>query len=173
MVILHNDINTVRPAKGLPAHFDDLKKVFRAHKGTSIIWAHTGLGRFVGPTADHVNLLRELLSSDDFSHVNLELSWDEVAKWIVANDTTLDAWVQLLQAYPDRFLFGTDTVAAKTQADYLKAYHAYQKLWDRLDAGTAAKVKSANFERIFDTARKKVQVWEAAQKAVPVRAARP
>lgn len=66
----------------------------------------------------------------------------------------------------DRFLFGTDTVAPKTQADYLKAYDAYQKLWDRLDAGTAAKVKSANFERIFDTARKKVRAWEAAQKVI-------
>ena len=166
VVILHNDINTVRPAQGPPAHFDDLKTVFRAHKGTSIIWAHTGLGRFVGPTADHVDLLRQLLSSDDFSHVSLEISWDEVAKWIVANDATLDAWVKLLQDYPDRFLFGTDTVAPKTQADYLKAYDAYQKLWDRLDAGTAVKVKSANFERIFDTARKKVRAWEAVQKVI-------
>jgi hypothetical protein len=165
VAILHNDINTVRPAKRRPAHFDDLKTVFRAHKNTSIIWAHTGLGRFVGPTADHVDLLRELLSSDDFSHVNLEISWDEVAKWIVANEATLDAWVKLLQAYPDRFLFGTDTVAPKSQDDYLKAYDAYQKLWDRLDAGAAAKVKSANFERIFDTARKKVRAWEAAHNA--------
>ena len=164
VVILHNDINTVRPAPGPPAHFEDLKAVFRAHNRTSIIWAHTGLGRFVGPTTDHVDLLRELLSSDDFSHLSLEISWDEVAKWIVTDDETLDAWVKLLQSYPDRFLFGTDTVAPKTQADYLKAYDAYQKLWDRLDADTAAKVKSVNFERIFDTARKKVRAWEAAQR---------
>jgi hypothetical protein len=165
VVILHNDINTVRPAPGPPAHFEDLKTVFRTHNRTSIIWSHTGLGRFVGPTADHVDLLRLLLSSDDFSHVSLEISWDEVAKWIVADDATLDAWVKLLEAYPDRFLFGTDTVAPKTQAEYLKAYAAYQKLWDRLDADTAAKVKSANFERIFDTARKRVRAWEGAQKA--------
>src|SRR5512141_1287767 len=83
VVVLHNDINTVRPAPGRPAHFDDLKTVFRAHKAASIIWAHTGLGRFVKPTPDHLELLRELLGSDEFSHVNFDISWDEVAKYIV------------------------------------------------------------------------------------------
>jgi hypothetical protein len=164
VVVLHNDINTVRPAPGRPAHFDDLKAVFRAHKDTTIIWAHTGLGRFVKPTADHPALLREILGSDEFSHVNFDISWDEVAKWIVADDATLDAWVKLLNQYPDRFLFGSDAVAPKTQADYLKAFNVYQRLWDRLDAETAARVKSKNYERIFDAARTKVRAWEAAQK---------
>ncbi len=163
VVILHNDINTVRPAPGRPANFDDLKTVLRAHKGTTIIWAHTGLGRFVKPTADHVDLLREILCSDEFSHVNFDISWDEVAKWIVADDATLDAWMKLLQQYPDRFLFGSDTVAPKTQADYLKPYDAYAKLWARLDAQTADKIKAKNYARIFDAARVKVRAWEAAQ----------
>ncbi len=162
VVILHNDINTVRPAPGRPANFDDLKAVFRAHKDASIIWAHTGMGRFVKPTPDHVALLREMLGSGEFSHVNFDISWDEVAKWIVADDAILEAWVKMLNEYPDRFLFGTDTVAPKSQADYLKAYDVYQKLWDRLDPDTAAKVKQKNFERIFDAGRVKVRAWEAA-----------
>jgi hypothetical protein len=163
VVVLHNDIDTVRPAAGRPAHFDDLKTVFRAHKGTTIIWAHTGLGRFVKPTANHVDLLRELLGSDEYSHVNFDISWDEVAKWIVADGASLDAWVALLKQYPDRFLFGSDAVAPKTQADYLKAFDAYRRLWERLDAETASKVKSKNFERLFDAARIKVRAWESAQ----------
>lgn len=163
VVILHNDINTVRPAPGRPANLDDLKTVFRAHKDTTIIWAHTGLGRFVKPTADHVELLREILGSAEYSHVNFDIAWDEVAKWVVADDATLDAWVKLLEQYPDRFLFGSDTVAPKSQADYLKAFDVYQKLWERLDAETASKVKAKNFERIFDAARVKVRAWEAAQ----------
>jgi len=163
VVILHNDINTVRPAPGRPAHFDDLKTVFRTHKGTAIIWAHTGLGRFVKPTADHLDLLQELLGSDEFSHVSFDISWDEVAKWIVADDATLDAWVRLVKQYPDRFLFGSDAVAPKTQADYLKALNAYQRLWERLDAETASRVRSRNFERIFNAAREKVRAWEATQ----------
>ena len=46
---------------------------------------------------------------------------------------------------------------------YLKAFDAYQRLWERLDAETASKVKSKNFERIFDAARLKVRAWEARQ----------
>ncbi|PWT72958.1 MAG: amidohydrolase [Proteobacteria bacterium] len=163
VVVLHNDINSVRPAPGRPAHFDDLKNVFRAHPNTSIIWAHTGLGRFVKPTGDHLDLLREILAANEFSHVNFDISWDEVAKWIVADDATLDSWVRLLNQYPDRFLFGSDAVAPKTQADYLKAFGAYQRLWERLDLATSSKVRSENFERIFNAAREKVRAWEATQ----------
>src|SRR5215212_3808852 len=36
VAILHNDINTVRPASGRPAHFDDLKTVLRNHPTTMI-----------------------------------------------------------------------------------------------------------------------------------------
>jgi hypothetical protein len=86
-----------------------------------------------------------------------------VAKWIVADDASLDAWARLLKQYPDRFLFGSDAVAPKTQAEYLKAFDAYQRLWEGLDADTASKVKSRNFERIFDAAREKVRAWEARQ----------
>ena len=161
VVILHNDINTVRPTKGRPAHFDDLKKVLGAHQDTTIIWAHTGLGRFVKPTSDHVDLLRELVSSNEFAHVHFDLSWDEVAKWITADEQTLAAWSRLLNEYPDRFLWGSDSVAPKSQADYVKTYDVYQSLWERLEPETAAKVKSQNYERLFDAARSRVRAWEA------------
>src|SRR5262249_3771074 len=163
VVLLHNDINTVRPAPGRPAHFEDLKAAFRAHKDATVIWAHTGLGRFVKPTTDHLELLREILRDNDFAHVNFDISWDEVAKWIVVDDAVLDSWAKLVNQYPDRFLFGTDAVASRTQADYLKAFDVYQRLWERLDPEAANKVKSRNFERIFDAARAKVRAWEAAQ----------
>jgi Amidohydrolase len=164
VAILHNDINTVRPSAGKPAHLDDLKTVFRAHQNTSIIWAHTGLGRFVKPTPDHIELLREILNAPEFSHVNFDLSWDEVAKWITADAEALASWTRLLVDYPDRFLFGTDSVAPKTQAEYLKPYEVYNPLWDRLDRPTAQKVKFGNYERIFDEARRRVRDWEARQR---------
>jgi len=163
VVLLHNDIDTVRPAAGRPAHFDDLKNLLRAHRGASIVWAHTGLGRFVKPGEGHIGLLKELLDSDEYAHVNFDISWDEVAKWIVADETTLAPWVELIEAHSDRFLFGTDTVAPRTQADYLKAFDVYRALWERLAPETAAKVKKGNYERIFDAARARVRAWEARQ----------
>jgi len=161
VAILHNDINTVRPTSGRPAHFDDLKTVLRNHPRTTIVWAHTGLGRFVKPTAEHTSLLRELLGSPEFAHVSFDISWDEVAKWIVGDEASLAAWASLLKDYPDRFLFGSDAVAPKTQSDHLKTYEAYRPLWERLDETTVAKVRMKNYERIFDQARVKVRAWEA------------
>lgn len=165
VVLLHNDIDTVRPSPGRPAHLDDLEKLLRAHPRTTIIWAHTGLGRFVRPSADHLALLREILADETYRHVCFDISWDEVAKWIVADDATLGQWVDLIEAYPDRFLFGSDVVAPKSQADYLKAYDVYRPLWERLSVSAGGKVRSKNFERIFDAARLRVRAWEARQPA--------
>jgi len=162
IVLLHNDINTIRPAAGRPAHFDDMRTLLRAHRSTSVIWAHTGLGRVVKPTPDHVALLREFLADETLAHVNFDISWDEVAKWIVADEETLAAWTALLQDFPDRFLFGTDTVAPKSVAEYGRAFEVYAPLWQRLDAATSVKVRMDNYERLFDAARAKVRTWEAA-----------
>lgn len=161
VVILHNDIDTVLPTPGgRPAHLDDLKALLARHRQTSIIWAHTGLGRFVKPTSDHLEFLNEILGSGDFTHVSFDLSWDEVAKYVTADDATTIAWAKLITAHPDRFLFGSDSVSPRTQEAYLASYRAYQPLLDRLDPVTAAKIKSRNYERIFDAARQKVRAWE-------------
>ncbi len=164
VVILHNDIDTVLPTRGQrPAHFDALKAIFRSHPGTTIIWAHTGLGRFVRPSADHLELLRELLRDKGCRHVHFDLSWDEVAKYVVDTPQSVQAWSKLLNAYPDRFLFGTDSVAPKSPEAYLKTYRIYQPLWERLDKKAARKIKITNYERIFDSANRKVRAWERRQ----------
>jgi predicted TIM-barrel fold metal-dependent hydrolase len=160
VAILHNDVNTVRPARGRPAHFDDLKSVFKAHKDTTIIWAHTGLGRFVKPTTDHVDLLREILSSGELSHVSFDISWDEVAKYVVASPEAVQATADLINRYPDRFLFGTDEVAPTDQAKYLKIYDMYAPLFALLTPEAKQKLLKGNYERLFDKARRDVRAWE-------------
>jgi hypothetical protein len=161
LVLLHCDINTVRASGGeRTAHFDDLKAVFKDHSNTTIIWAHTGLGRFVKPTPNHLSLLTEILADDAFQHVYFDISWDEVAKYVVEDEQVTKAWADLMMAYPDRFLFGTDNVAPTTQEKYLAPYNVYQPLWDLLDKKTAFQVKLGNYERLFDAANQKVRAWE-------------
>ena len=65
-----------------------------------------------------------------------------------------------MSAYPDRFLFGTDSVAPKNRDSYLKTYRDYQPLWDQLEEPVAYKIKVGNYERLFDAARHKVRAWE-------------
>jgi len=59
------------------------------------------------------------------------------------------------------FLFGTDEVAPPDQEKYLKVYYQYGPLWDLLTSDARRKVRTGNYERIFDEARRRVRSWEA------------
>ena len=86
-----------------------------------------------------------------------------VAKYLVATPETLRVTADLINKYPDRFLFGSDEVAPKSQESYLKVYHMYDPLWQLLTPEASAKVRKGNYERLFDGARHRVRAWEQAQ----------
>ena len=73
----------------------------------------------------------------------------------------------MLERYPDRFLFGTDEVAPKTESDYRKVFDIYAPLWGSLSPQTSEKVRKANYERIFNEARHKVRSWEQSHRRAP------
>jgi hypothetical protein len=129
----------------------------------TIIWAHTGLGRVVRPAEDHLAIFDAILSDADFDHVYFDISWDEVAKYVTRDPDSTLAWAALLEKHPTRFLFGTDAVASRDTASYLKTYRDYAPLWELLDAETSALVRKGNYERLFDAANARVRAWEAAQ----------
>ena len=183
LVILHCDINEMRAVGEEPAHAADLRELFARHPRTSIIHAHTGLGRFVGPTASHVALLDEMCRDHALDHVAFDISWDEVAKWVVKDGETVKAWADLINRHSTRFLFGTDAVAPKSQEAYLKTYHDYDPLWKLLTPEASRAVRLGNYERLVDAARRKVRAWEAenlgdedadeAPATIPIRPAEP
>ena len=163
VTLIHCDIDTIRPNPGgRPAYFDDLRQLVKRHPNTSIIWAHTGLGRVVAPTPDHLKLLEEILQNPGMNHVVFDISWDEVAKWGVKSPQTTQAWANLINRYPDRFLFGPDAVAPKDQVSYFKTYQDYKPLWSLLSQEALFKVKVGNYQRIFDQAKAKFRAWEKA-----------
>jgi predicted TIM-barrel fold metal-dependent hydrolase len=161
IVLIHCDIDEMRPTPERPAHIDNLKKLFARHSKTSIIHAHTGLGRYVGPSDDHLKLLQELLDDPNLRHVAFDISWDEVAKWVVKDDATIQAWAKLLNAYPDRFLFGSDAVAPRNLDYYMRTYKLYDPLWKLLTPEASEAIRLRNYERLIDAARVKVRAWEA------------
>ena len=162
VAILHCDIDMVREAEH-PVHYDDLVRLLVKHQDASIIWAHTGLGRFVAPAAKHLALLDSLLSDNRFDNVMLDISWDEVALYVVQDDKSIDAWAALIEKHPTRFLFGTDSVAPRDWQAYVNTFEVYKPLWQRLDEETYNQVNFANYERIFDSAVPKIRAWERAQ----------
>jgi predicted TIM-barrel fold metal-dependent hydrolase len=163
IVLIHNDMDVPFAKAGSePAYLAQMKAVLKRHPKTTIIWAHTGLGRVVRPVTHHAATLDAILKDPEFSHVYFDISWDEVAKYLVATPGAVKISADLINRYPDRFLFGTDEVAPTDQQKYLRVYYQYDPLWKLLDEETNQKVRKANYERLFDDARRRVREWEKA-----------
>jgi len=161
LVIIHNDMDSPFPKPGKPpAYLEQMRDLIKRHPKTTIIWAHTGMGRIVRPVNHHALVLEEMLKDPAFSHLNFDISWDEVAKYLVSSPEATKIAADLINRYPDRFLFGTDEVAPKDQAAYLKIYSLYDPLWKLLTKEASEKVRKGNYERLFDAARRNVRAWE-------------
>jgi len=170
VVILHNDINMPFPKPGQePYIVTQMRDLLLRHPNTTLIWAHCGVGRIVRPLADQMGIVERLLASPQLKNVYIDISWDETAKYIVATPESLARSAAVINQYPDRFLFGTDEVAPKDQAGYLKIYDMYAPLFAKLTPEASEKLRKGNYERLFDAARVKVRVWEKANANAPRR----
>jgi hypothetical protein len=163
LVLIHSDIDVPFAKEGSqPAYLERTKALFRKHPRTTIIWAHAGVGRIVRPIKNHTANMAEILSEPGLSHVYMDISWDQTAKYVVSAPEVLQNTVNLLEEFPDRFLFGTDAVATPDQANYRKCFTDYQPLWDALTLETSRKLRLTNYERMFDQSRRNLRAWEKA-----------
>jgi hypothetical protein len=101
-----------------------------------------------------------MLTDPELSHVCFDISWDEVAKYFVASPEVTARAASILNRFPDRFLFGTDTVAPANPGAYYGVYEIYAPLWRQLTSEASAKVRKGNYERLFDEGRRRVREWE-------------
>jgi predicted TIM-barrel fold metal-dependent hydrolase len=163
VVLLHNDIDMPFPRPGQDPYMAvQLRDLVKRHPKTTIIWAHAGLGRIVHPIRDQLAILERGLGNPELKHLYIDISWDEVAKYVVATPESLAATADLINRYPDRFLFGTDEVAPADQTKYLKVYDIYAPLFAKLTPEVSEKLRKRNYERLFDEARRRVRAWEKA-----------
>ncbi len=178
-VILHSDIDMPFAKAGAePVFLKQMKDLLRRHPRTTIIWAHLGLGRVVHPvqsqatsdTAERSPTYRELVEAmvtdPTLSHVYFDISWDEVAKYAVSSPEAIRNTVALLNAHPERFLFGTDNVAPADQATQLRVYEMWNPIWAQLTPEASRKIRLENYERLFDAARRNVQGLGGRQRQV-------
>ncbi len=85
-MLIHNDIDIPFANEGAePAYLNQIESLFKRHPNITIIWAHMGLGRLVRPGKNHAANIEEILRDPDFRHICFDISWDEVAKSIVAS----------------------------------------------------------------------------------------
>jgi predicted TIM-barrel fold metal-dependent hydrolase len=163
VVLIHNDVDVPFPKEGAePVYLPQMKSLLKRHPNVQIIWAHCGVGRVIRPVKQHTGMLESILSDPGMRNVYFDISWDEVAKCIVASPESVQITADLINRYPDRFLFGTDEFAPPNQEKYLRVYHQYEPLWKALSPQASEKVRKGNYERLFDEARRIVRAWEAA-----------
>jgi hypothetical protein len=68
----------------------------------------------------------------------------------------------ILNKYPDRFLFGTDTVAPVGPGPYFAVFELWAPIWRQLTPEASLAIRTGNYQRIFDEGRRKVRAWEQA-----------
>jgi predicted TIM-barrel fold metal-dependent hydrolase len=139
-----------------------MQELIKRHPKTTIIWAHVGVGRIVAPLKDMLTPFEQMLSDPAYKNLFIDISWDETAKYITANETSVGNSAYLINRFPDRFLFGTDNVAPASQEKNLEIYHLYDPLWRALTPDAREKILKLNYEKLFDKARKDVRTWEKA-----------
>jgi len=189
MVCIHSDIYPARitydgkivsllPAEPFTA---GMKHLCAQSPKATVYWAHTGLGRFVKPAPNHLQLVSEVL--DACPNWYTDLSWDLVQAYMVdpkPGMPSLDEWANFVKKYQDRILWGSDTVIYTRNKiddkgnlvmgtempveDYLAVKEILKPLWEKVGPEATNKVRYANHVRLFDAARAKVRAWEAAHK---------
>jgi hypothetical protein len=173
VVILHNDIDMpFAKADTEPVYLAQMKALLKRHPKTAIIWAHMGLGRIVHPVISsagaaerspgQIGIVEAMLLDPALRHVSFDISWDEVAKYAVASPEAITRVAAVLNKYPDRFLFGTDTVAPAGPAPYFAVFDIWAPVWKLLTPDASEKVRRGNYERLFDEGRRRVRAWEKA-----------
>ena len=171
-VVLHCDVDMMpwdRKYTG-PAYFENICSFLRTTecKNTTIIWAHAGgLGKYSRIRDGHLDLLDKVLADPGMSHVFFDLSWDTVARQLTmdkdekaADPNKIAQLVALLEKYPSRFLFGSDSLSPNNVDVWQGTEVAYAAVFEKLKSDTAAAIKKGNYERLIVGARKNVRLYE-------------
>lgn len=139
----------------------DLLEIFKAHPDVPISWAHGGgLGRTLQPGRNHTQFLRtHVLENPELDHVFIDMSWDVVSKYVIRTPATRREWAELVNAYPSRFMYGSDSVAGQTPGvinSTLKDYvdSGFLRMLDAPELFLAG-----NFDLVVETAADRVTQW--------------
>jgi predicted TIM-barrel fold metal-dependent hydrolase len=115
-VTFHSDLgDDANPTK----YVHLMKHILKRYPDNKIVWAHMGLSKELQrmDPAKHVQLMRESFASSD--NLMLDISWDVLFN---AYHEFGPVFVALINEYPDRFLPGSDFVAAGS-----KPFEQYQQ----------------------------------------------
>ena len=160
--VVPRDINLPRHLQGagnpdhLEANLRQFERFLSRNKRAKIVWAHAGYEAlpFRTPT-----LCRTLLQQHENLFMSIRLTKGITKKPSAAMDSDgnlKEEWRQLFIAFPDRFVFGSESVYGSVQSRrFNDEFVLYQNLLARLPPSVAHKIASANAKAIYRLGPKK------------------
>jgi hypothetical protein len=113
---IHADLgNDAQPWKYLPL----MQEVLRRYPDNKIVWMHLGLSKELQKVnvRQHVALLDQMLRRHP--NLSLDLSWRVLDDQVFADPAKRRRYVALINRWPNRFLPGTDFVAAINKTEFV------------------------------------------------------
>jgi predicted TIM-barrel fold metal-dependent hydrolase len=109
-VILHSNITSKR--ERAPIYLEELVEALAQNPETTFIWAHAGTSAEIHRYQERVEGLQGIVSNLLAEHDNLyiDLSWTVLEPYLIADGKPDEAWLALVNAYPERFMIGSDLV---------------------------------------------------------------
>lgn len=136
-VAVHSNIGSVW--KREPIYLAEMEEAVRRHPDTKFIWCHAGISRRI-VIPDLTQHLRRMLNT--YPNLDLDISWVVYEEYIAPGGAAAPDWVALIEAFPDRFLLGSDKVGKFD--DYEGETLKYYVLLDALRPETARRVARDN-----------------------------
>ena len=176
VVLLHNDIDVpFAKTDAEPVYLSQMKALLQRHPKTTIIWAHSGLGRVIHPvqasaiaafperSPRHIEIVEELLSDPALPEPLLRhlVGRGREVPGARAGDGDRPA-PRSSSASRTASSSAPTRSRPRTQQSYLRVYELYAPLWQALTPATSEKVRLGNYARLFDEARREVRAWEQA-----------
>lgn len=110
-VLLHSNITSKRERS--PLYLEELEEALNKNTDVRFIWAHAGTSMELHRHQEKLDFLLPLIQRLLAEHDNLyiDLSWTMLKPYLVNAKGQPNAdWLELLQAYPTRFVLGSDVV---------------------------------------------------------------
>lgn len=141
-VLIHHNISSA--LRRDPIYMAEMEDALRQFPDVPFIWAHVGISRRVD-VPGLPGIAKGLLER----HPNLtfDISWVVYDDYIGKDTESLAAWAGLIEAFPERFMIGSDIVAH--WAKYQETMDRYHPLLALLKPQTRALLSGGNAQRIM------------------------
>lgn len=141
-VTIHSNISSVNSST--PLYINEVEDILKRHPKTRFIWSHAGISRRIKvPTL--VSDLKKILTQ--YNNLWIDISWVVFEQEIYPNNQINRDWIGLIEAFPNRFMIGSDKVGRF--GNYSSEIKKYDVLLDKLNPEIARKVARENFMSVL------------------------